>query len=141
MNLTITDCVAMHDLLKYHKSWNNGEDWFWGSPSLKQVKYVIPDQGVTVIRQNMQGIVGPNNVTYMDRFVRMNWMHDDFLLEAQWCDSYSSDIWDALVDQGRWNDEFIQLQWIHYVGDPHVFASCLTEFKLWNSLTDYPVIY
>lgn len=152
MQITIADCVAMHMLLKYHKSWNNGADWLVGSPSKGTVKYVIPDHGVTVIRHTMQGLVGPNHVTYLDRFVRMNcrfvrmnWQHDDLLVEAQWrmfdqdVGMFDQDVWEAMVEQHRWEPEFIQLQWVHHVGDPGVFLECLTEFKLWNSLTHDPV--
>ncbi len=87
----------------------------------------------------MQGLVGPNHVTYLDRFVRMNWQHDDLLVEAQWVDMFDQDVWEAMVEQHRWEPEFIQLQWVHHVGDPGVFLECLTEFKLWNSLTHDPV--
>ena len=141
--ITIADCVTMHDLLKYHKSWNNGLDWVWGSPNKGQLRYVIPDHDVILTRTHMHSYsLHVDGVTHTFNlwFVHMCYEHPDLLLEAQWCDNYTPEIWDELVQKGTINPVLMSAQWCHYVGDPWVFLNCLTEFKLWNSLTDNPEI-
>lgn len=135
MQITLEDCMCMVELIKSHQSWNNHTDWCVGSPSYGLVKYVLPDQGVHIIRGDL--FEHPDLLVLGPKTKYLSITHAHFMLEARWRTWFKS--WEELhacskLDPHTYYD-------VCWVGDPLMFFDWLTEFKLWNSLTAQPEIY
>lgn len=139
MDITLLDCMCMAQLMKYHKDWNSGADWCVGSPSYGLIKYVLPDHDVILTRGETYENPHLGNLGSRTNYLYVT--HANLLLEAKWrisfrsYDELYSPYW--LAQDAHGDNYHFHINW---VGDPDLFLEWLMEFKLWNSLTDTPVM-
>jgi hypothetical protein len=141
MSITLEDCMCMAQLMKYHKVWNSGQDWCWGSPSYGLIKYVLLDHDVIITRG--EHYINPHKANPGVHTKTLQVSHVDLLLEAKWSVVFNnySELYHYDLIKMQHADAHVRYEFdITWVGDPDLFLEWLMEFKLWNSLTDTPVM-
>jgi hypothetical protein len=142
MQITLEDCRWMDQLIKFHQVWNSGQDWCLGSPSYGLLKYVLLDHDVIITRSehylnpHTQGTPGVKTKT-------LQVSHVNLLLEAKWWAVFNnySELYHYDLIKMKHEHAHVKYKFdVTWVGDADLFLEWLMEFKLWNSLTDSPVM-
>ena len=134
------DRVLLFDkLLKWHRKWNDGSDWFLGSHCHGSANYWIDSWQVSA--QRLTRLTNPGCVAFGRAWPHhklemqsLLLQHENLLLEATWLTRTASIKTDSWL---TWIPELnLRFKQVEFAGDISLFDQMLTEWQLWASLTE-----